>query len=170
LKAYAHLFDAADLAGPILDLASGDCHNAIFLAQRGLRVIACDRSEMALSRGVLTAAETGVCIETWQVDLEQNGNNPLPEDTYGGIIVFRYLHRPLIPCIRKALKEYGILVYETYTVFQPQFGKPHNPAYLLRPGELHRWFEDWKIVYYFEGVKDHPKRAIAQIVCQKQVE
>jgi tellurite methyltransferase len=167
LRTYCHLLRNQGLPGPILDLASGHCQNAIFLAQMGLRVIACDRSEEALAQGKRMAAELGVTIETWQVDLEQSGVNPLPEDAHGAIMVFYYLHRPLIPSIRSALKRDGILIYETYTVDQPRFGRPHNPAFLLRCGELRGWFEDWKLIYYYEGIKGNPERSVAQIVCQK---
>ncbi|NIQ39276.1 MAG: methyltransferase domain-containing protein [Proteobacteria bacterium] len=164
---YVHIFTEKDPPGPILDLASGDCHNALYLAQRHLPTIACDKSAEVLSRGKKLAQQLGFAIEIWQVDLEQKGINPLPEDSYGGIVVFRYLHRPLIPCIRKALRLSGTLIYETFTVDQPRFGKPHNPNYLLGAGELRHWFHDWKIIHYFEGIKEDPRRSVAQLVCQK---
>jgi SAM-dependent methyltransferase len=168
LQAYLHLFRSRDFTGEILDLAAGDCQNANFLAQSGLRVVACDRSKEALDQGGRIATAIGVTIKTWQVDLERKGINPLPEAFYGGVIVFRYLHRPLIPCIRKSLKTGGILIYETFTIDQPRFGKPHNPDYLLNFGELRRWFEDWRVIHYFEGILHDPGRAVAQIVCQKR--
>jgi SAM-dependent methyltransferase len=167
LKAHAHLLLNKGLQGPILDLASGDCQNALFLAQRGLQVVGCDISADTLDQGKKMAASLGIPIETWQVDLEQEGTNPLSGRFYIGIIVFRYLHRPLIPRIREALKSGGILIYETFTVDQPRYGKPHNPDFLLKPGELHGWFQDWRIIHCFEGVQHNPERAVAQIVCQK---
>ena len=157
------------LPGPVLDLACGDGRNGIFLATRGLPVVCCDGSEAALERARMLAQEQGVTVKLWQADLEKEGENPLPEAFYGGILVFRYLHRPLIPHIRQALKEGGVLMYETFTVDQPRFGRPHNPDFLLKPGELRRWFEDWEILHYFEGIKDGPSRAIAQLVCRKPV-
>jgi hypothetical protein len=69
--------------------------------------------------------------------------------------------------MKKALKKGGILIYETFTVEQPKFGKPHNPNFLLILGELGEWFEGWEIIHYFEGIKDNPKRSVAQIVCRK---
>jgi hypothetical protein len=99
--------------------------------------------------------------------LEQEGVNPLPEDSYGGVLVFYYLHRPLIFCIKKALKPGCILIYETFTIEQPKFGKPHNPAFLLRPKELLEWFNSWEVLHYFEGIKEDPRRGVAQIVCRK---
>ena len=155
------------LPGPILDLACGHGHNGIFLAQKHLSVICCDKSREALDRARRFAAQYSVTIEFWQVDLEREGINPLPEKFYGGILVFRYLHRPLIPYMKKALKKGAFLIYETFTTEQPKFGKPHNPDFLLKPGELHKWFEDWRIIHSFEGIKDNPKRAVAQIVCRK---
>ena len=168
LQDYAHLLKDETLSGPVLDLASGDCTNAIYLAQSHVQIIACDISGEALDRGRQKAAAMGLAIESWQVDLEREGTNPLQEDFYGAIVIFRYLHRALIPAIRKALKDQGILIYETFTIDQPRFGRPHNPEYLLKPGELHEWFKDWRIIHYFEGIKQDPARAVAQIVCQKR--
>ena len=161
------LFEKENLSGPIVDLASGDGHNGIFLATKGLPVICCDISEQALSRAEKLASENQVNVGLWHMDLEAEAANPLQEDFYRGILVFRYLYRPLIPCIKKALKKGGILIYETFTIDQPKFGKPHNPNFLLEPGELLGWFEDWEIVYEFEGVKRGPERAVAQVVCRK---
>jgi SAM-dependent methyltransferase len=158
------------LKGPVLDLACGDGHNGIFLATRGVPVILGDVSATALKEAKTRAEKKGVNVQFWHVDLEKNGGNPLQEDFYGGILVFRYLHRPLMPCIGKALKRQGILFYETYTVDQPQFGKPHNPHFLLKHGELVRWFAGWSIIHHFEGIMDRPKRAVAQIVCRKPAE
>ena len=164
---YWNLFEKEKLSGPILDLACGDGHNGTFLATKDLPVICCDISEKALSRAGKLAAETQVNVDLWQVDLEAEDMNPLPEDIYEGVLVFRYLHRPLIPCIKKALKKGGILIYETFTIEQPKFGKPHNPKFLLNPGELLDWFKDWDIIHHFEGIKEGPKRAVAQVVCRK---
>ena len=167
LESHIDLLRHDSLPGSILDLAAGDCHNAVFLAQFHLKVIACDKSQEALHRGQRMANRLGVTIATWPVDLEVEGPSPLPEDVYGGIIVFYYLYRPLIPSIRNALKAGGILIYETYTVDQPRFGRPHNPDFLLKPGELRQWFDDWSIIHDFEGIRQDPERAVAQIVCRK---
>ncbi len=161
------LFAAGALPGPVLDLACGDGHNGILLAERQLEVICCDVSTEALDRARALAAEHGVSVSLWQVDLERPRINPLPEDWYGAILVFRYLHRPLFPCIRKALRVGGLLVYETFTVEQTQYGRPRNPHHLLKPGELSQAFADWEIVHSFEGVKENPRRGVAQLVCRK---
>ena len=169
LVEHSGLFLAKTLPGPVLDLACGEAHNSIFLAQKGVQVISCDFSGEALERAGELATECGAEINVWQVDLEREGVNPLPEHTYGAILVFRYLHRPLIPCIKKALRNGGLLLYETFTVEQPRFDKPCNPDYLLQLGELRHMFADWEEIFYFEGIKENPTRAVAQIVCRKPV-
>ena len=163
---YASLLSAADLEGPILDLACGEGQNGLFLAGLGLPVILADRSEDALQSAKSTAREKGLEVSFWEIDLE-TGGNPFKEEQFRAILVFRYLHRPLIPCLRKGVKKGGLIIYETFTVEQPRYGSPHNPDFLLKPGELSGWFKDWQVIHYFEGLLENPQRAMAQIVCRK---
>lgn len=167
LKEHRRVFLERALPGPVLDLACGGGHNGVFLAAKGLSVVCCDRSQEALERTRELADEHQVTVRLWQADLEREGVNPLPVDFYGGILVFRYLHRPLIPHLRQSLKAGGVLMYETFTVEQPRFGRPKNPDFLLNQGELREWFEDWEVIDFFEGIRAEPKRAVAQIVCRK---
>lgn len=167
LTEHRRVFLERALPGPVLDLACGGGHNGVFLAAEGLSVVCCDRSEEALERARALAEERKVTVGLWQANLEREGANPLPVDFYGGVLVFRYLHRPLIPHIRESLKAGGLLMYETFTVEQPRFGKPRNPDFLLQKGELRRWFEDWEVIESFEGIREDPERAVAQILCRK---
>jgi SAM-dependent methyltransferase len=148
-------------------LACGEGHNGLFLADKGFSVLLWDRSREALANARAQARDLGVDVKFDRMDLEQDGVNPLVPDTYGAILVFRYLHRPLIPNIKKGIRKGGFLFYETFTIEQPPFGKPRNPDFLLKPGELQGWFRDWDIIHSFEGILDNPKRAVAQIVCRK---
>jgi tellurite methyltransferase len=159
------LLDRA-LEGPVLDLACGTGENGLLVASMGLPVVLADRSPQALAVARRSAVERGLAAEFWNIDLE-TGENPLPEDYYRGILVFHYLHRPLIPAIRRGIREGGILVYQTFTSEQPKYGHPHNPDYLLQSGELAGWFKDWDTIHYFEGLLEDPRRAIAQLVCRK---
>ncbi|MBI5605037.1 MAG: methyltransferase domain-containing protein [Deltaproteobacteria bacterium] len=163
---YTALLQEKDLAGPILDLACGEGQNGLYLAGMGLPVILADRSSEALDKAKEAVEGKDLDVTFREIDLE-TGLNPLEEDHYRAILVFRYLHRPLIPCLKKGLKRGGILIYETYTDEQPRFGRPLNPDHLLKPKELFDWFRDWPIIHYFEGILEDPKRAMAQIVCRK---
>jgi SAM-dependent methyltransferase len=166
LKKFAHLLLAENLEGPVLDLACGDGHNGLYLAGLGLPVILADRSPEALERAGKAAAPNKLPASFREIDLE-TGVNPLEEEYYRGILVFRYLHRPLIPWIKKGIRKGGLLFYETFTIDQPRYGRPHNPDFLLSPGELSGWFRDWQVLHSFEGLLPDPTRAAAQIVCRK---
>ncbi len=166
LVEYSSLLKEQALEGPILDLACGNGKNGLFLAGLKLPVILADRSGEALKEAQKAAEEEGLEARFWEVDLE-TGRNPLKEEHYRAIMVFRYLHRPLIPCLRKGIRKGGILIYETFTIEQPKYGHPHNPDYLLKPGELAGWFKDWQTIHYFEGLLENPRRVVAQIVCRK---
>ena len=163
---FASLLTSEDLEGPVLDLACGEGQNGLYLAGMGLPVILADKNHEALTEARRSAEEQDLKVTFRGIDLE-TGLNPLEEEYYRAILVFRYLHRPLIPCLKKGLKRGGILIYETYTDEQPRFGRPLNPDHLLKPKELFDWFRDWPIIHYFEGILEDPKRAMAQIVCRK---
>jgi tellurite methyltransferase len=166
LVRFASLLGDESLAGPVLDLACGTGENGLHLAGLGLPVVLADRSAEALEVARGAAADRGLNPQFWQTDLEA-GADPLPKERYRGILVFHYLHRPLVPHIRAAIRPGGVLIYETFTAEQAKYGRPHNPDFLLQPGELAGWFEDWATIHYFEGLIENPRKAVAQIVCRK---
>jgi tellurite methyltransferase len=166
LVRFASLLEDESLAGPVLDLACGTGENGFHLAGLGLPVVLADRSADALEAARSAAVDRGLSPQFWQVDLEA-GADPLPREHYRGILVFHYLHRPLVPHIRAAIRPGGVLIYETFTAEQAKYGRPHNPDFLLQPGELAGWFDDWQTIHYFEGLLEDPRKAVAQIVCRK---
>jgi SAM-dependent methyltransferase len=167
LESYSTLFTADAIPGTVLDLACGDGQNGLYLARRGLAVEFWDRSKDLVARIVKKAKGEGLSVGGRTVNLELPDLNPLDENAYGAVLVFRYLHRPLFPCIKKSVKRGGLLMYETFTIDQAALGRPKNPDFLLRPGELRSWFQDWTIIHCFEGFEKKPPRAIAQILCKK---
>lgn len=169
LTRFSSLLEDSSLEGPVLDLACGKGENGLFLAGLNLPVILADQSPEALEAARRSAEDRRLEVEFWEVDLE-TGDNPLQEEYYRAILVFRYLYRPLIPFIRKGIRNGGILIYETFTSEQPRYGHPHNPDFLLKPGELADWFHDWQIIHHYEGLLERPRRAMAQIVCRKPPE
>lgn len=166
LKSFAPLLLGKDLTGPVLDLACGRGQNGLFVAGLGIPVILADRNPELLGMAKKAAQGKKLQVTFWEVDLE-TGQNPLKIDHYRAILVFRYLHRPLIPLIKKGIKSRGVLIYETFTSQQPLYGRPHNPDHLLDRGELFNCFKDWEVIHYFEGLQENPRRSIAQLVCRK---
>mgnify|MGYP000418647940 FL=1 len=167
LETYFHELKNAPSDQNILDLACGEGRNGLFLAQKGLPVTFADHSESALSNISNTLNQTGGCHTIWPVDLELPDINPFAGKVFSSALIFRYLHRPIIPFLINAVAPGGIVVYETFTLDNKQFGRPNNPQFLLKQGELQDWFNGWETLHYFEGILPAPDRAVAQIVCRK---
>jgi hypothetical protein len=71
-----------------------------------------------------------------EADLESGGSFPLAPGSCACVIVANYLWRPILPDIVAAVRSDGLLIYETFALGNERFGKPSNPDFLLRPGEL----------------------------------
>ena len=69
-------------------------------------------------------------------DLEDGSPWPFPKRTFDAVIVSNYLHRPLFPHIVAAVAVGGRLLYETFAAGNERFGRPRDPRFLLRRGEL----------------------------------
>lgn len=161
------LLKTASRLGPVLDLACGNGHNGLFLASKGLSVILIDRNEERLQEARELARSISDRVEIRCMDLELPDTEPLSGLSLGGAIIFRYLYRPLIPALKEAIQAGGVLIYETFTIDQLKFGKPHNPDFLLQSGELKQLFSDWEILHFMEDIEESCQRAFAQIVCRK---
>ena len=135
--------------GPALDLAAGAGREAVFLALHGFEVEAVDDDPEILAKAESLAARSGVRIRTRVCDLERSDPG-LAEGAYRLVTVFRFLHRPLIPAIERALAPGGWLVYETFRRGQRAFGRPTHPRFLLDDGELESAFPGLLVEHYEE--------------------
>jgi SAM-dependent methyltransferase len=141
--------------GLVLDLAAGNGRHSRILIERGFAVRAVDRDIAALP----TLA--GPRCEVSQVDLE-TGAEWLLGDGYDGIVVTNYLYRPLLPAIANALAPEGILIYETFAHGNERLGRPRNPDFLLRPGELLKAFAMLTVIAFEQGEVTSPLPAVIQ--------
>lgn len=146
--------------GTVLDLACGYGRHALFLEDSGRRVVAVDRDAQALAG---LAGRAG--IRAVLADIE-NGDWPCGAQRFAGIVVVNYLHRPLFPHLADSLDEGGVLIYETFMMGNERFGRPSNPAFLLRNGELLEAFGGRLTVVAFEqGEVMLPQPAMVQRLC-----
>ncbi|MBY5993550.1 class I SAM-dependent methyltransferase [Ferrimonas balearica] len=150
----------------VLDLACGRGRNGLALARVGHPVWFADRDAEALAQVQQTLTQERLSGVIWQRDLEAQ-RRPLGSRRFGAILVFNYLHRPLLPQLVDALAPGGVLVYETFTLANRQFGRPNNPDFLLQPTELQQAFASLEHIHYREGVESDPRRAIAQLIARK---
>ncbi|MGH8766885.1 MAG: class I SAM-dependent methyltransferase [Burkholderiales bacterium] len=146
--------------GEVLDLACGWGRHSRFLAGVGYRVCAVDGDAGAL------AALNGVAGVSVQVADLERAPWPFEGRRFAGIVVANYLYRPLFPQLLEALAEDGVLIYETFALGNERFGKPSNPDFLLRPGELLELVRGKLSVLAYEDLQvSLPKPAMVQRIC-----
>jgi tellurite methyltransferase len=148
IKAIEHL-----QPGHALDIACGVGRHAIYLAEHGWQVTAVDSSRVGVEVLRQRASEAALSIDARVADLEK-GEFQIESATYDLICDLYYLQRDLFPAIQSALKAGGAFVAAIHLNDGNPDVKPHNPAFLLEPGELKTLFSDWEITYYHEGPSD----------------
>jgi len=146
--------------GTVLDVACGSGRHLGFLSSRGLRPTGVDRDAAALAR----CAGLGELI---QADLEADAW-PLAGRQFDAVVVTNYLWRPLLPAIVAALAPGGVLLYETFAVGNEAFGRPSNPDFLLRHGELLAVAQGLRVVAFEDGFADEPPRQIQRIAAARE--
>jgi len=143
--------------GPVLDVASGAGRHARFFAGRGLQVVAVDNVAQRIP---------GVTFV--QADLESGERWPFAGQRFAAVVVTNYLHRPLFAQLEQALDEGGVLIYETFAQGNERYGRPSNPDFLLRPGELLAAIAGLSVVAYEEGYLDSPPRIVQRVTAVRQ--
>ena len=144
--------------GRVLDLAAGQGRHTRLLRANGYQVVAADRDTTALR----AALGGDAAVDIIEADLEDGGPWRLGNG-YDGIVVANYLHRPLLPALADALAPGGALIYETFMAGNERFGRPTNPDFLLRPGELLAVYgERLTVVAFEQGRVGVPRPAVVQ--------
>lgn len=152
-------------SGEVLDLACGSGRHARLLAHLGHPVLAVDRDPIALQN------TAGMSITTMHADLEgEDAAWPFAAGRFAGIVVTNYLYRPLFPQIFHGLAQGGVLIYETFARGNERFGKPSNPLFLLRQGELLELATResglaLQVIAFEDGYTDIPRPAMVQRIC-----
>ena len=96
-------------------------------------------------------------------DLEDGSPWPFAGRRFGAVVVVNYLHRPTLPATVSLVAPGGLLIYETFAVGQEAFGRPRNPDFLLRPGELLRAVQGRLVVLAYEHRQVDGPRMVQRI-------
>lgn len=153
---------------PVLDIAAGKGRHTALMADLGHPVTAIDKDATTLAAR-FTDAASAVRIIT--ADLEDGSPWPLVGETFAGIVVTNYLHRPLFPALLAALGPGGVLLYETFMVGHERHAEPRNPAFLLGDGELLdiARLGGLSVVAYEAGLTTTPRPAVRQRIVARRV-
>lgn len=146
--------------GVVLDVAAGHGRHTAALRALGFQVVAVDVDVSGLGD---LASDPGVKVMTH--DLEA-GAWPFAAGAFAGIIVANYLHRPHFPRYVESLAADGVLIIETFGAGNEKLGRPRNPDFLLKPGELYDAFAaPLHVVAYEHGAETIPRPAVRQRIC-----
>jgi SAM-dependent methyltransferase len=146
----------------VLDLACGAGRHTRWLALQRHQINAMDRDEAAV-------APLSSLAEVIVADIEA-GAWPLEGRSFGGVVVANYLWRPLWPKILQSVGGGGWLICETFAQGNETVGKPSNPDFLLRPGELLEVVRnELRVVAYEDGFLRGPDRFVQRIAAVREV-
>ena len=148
----------------VLDVACGSGRHVRWFAQRGARVTGVDRDAAAI------APLTGIA-EMVVADLEAGGW-PFGARRFDAVVVTNYLWRPRLRDVVASVAPGGVLIYETFAIGNETIGKPSNPQFLLRPGELLQACADLRVIAYEDGFESAagtaPARFVQRIVAARE--
>jgi SAM-dependent methyltransferase len=144
----------------VLDVACGSGRHLRWFADRGCRVTGVDRDSAAL-------APLAAIAETVVADIE-GGPWPFPGRRFDAVVVTNYLWRPLLPTLIASVGDSGVLLYETFADGNATVGKPSNPDFLLRPGELLQAVTPLRVIAYEDGFVDAPPRFVQRIAAVRE--
>lgn len=146
--------------GIVLDLACGGGRHGRWFLERGHPVVFVDRDVS----GVTDLIDRDGA-EILEMDLETEAGWPLGGWRFDAIVVVNYLWRPILPAIIAAIAPGGVLLYDTFALGNEVFGKPSNPDFLLKPGELRKAVAGQLAVKEFrDGRVDTPQPAMRQSI------
>jgi cyclopropane fatty-acyl-phospholipid synthase-like methyltransferase len=154
----AFLRSKADLLKPgqkALSIADGEGRNGVFLAERGLDVLAMDFSPTALAKARALAKERGVAIRTEQADLD---TWRWPVEAFDAVVAIFFqfcapaLRTRVFDNIKRALKPGGLLLMEGYRPEQLKYktGGPSEIENLYTRELLEKSFSDFSEVEIVE--------------------
>lgn len=159
----ARFLHQAPRALPVLDLAAGGGRHTRLARALGFKVVAAD---VAIDGLVDLAGDPRITVVA--ADLEDGAPWPFGGQQFGAVVVANYLYRPILPDIVAAVAPGGLLVYETFARGNEAYGRPRNPDFLLKDGELLDTVRGrLSVVAYEHGLVEEPGPRVVQRLCAR---
>jgi cyclopropane fatty-acyl-phospholipid synthase-like methyltransferase len=150
-------------SGYALDIGAGEGRNALFLASRGLDVLAVDQSAVGMQKAQRLAHERGLKLRTQAVDLQDFDAEHNSFDVISSIFVHlpTTLRAAVHKRVRSWLKPGGVFLLEAYAPDQIVRGSggPKDPS-LLAPLEV--------ILGELDGLSIEHQAALVRVVAEGQ--
>jgi SAM-dependent methyltransferase len=140
VRRWSHLVPAG---ATVLDVACGTGRHMRWFASLGCRVTGVDRNAAVIA----PLADLGEIVAA---DIE-SGPWPFAGRRFDAVVVTNYLWRERLPDVVASVDAGGVLVYETFAAGNETVGKPSNPDFLLRPGELLQAVQGLRVVAFEDG-------------------
>lgn len=162
-----------DRPGVVIDVACGGGRHTRLALDAGHHVVAVDRDLAGL--GALARHPR---VDALELDLEADTEAAWALVVAAAtaartarvaaplsVVVTNYLHRPLLPLLT-ATVDRGLFAYETFAEGNERFGRPTNPDFLLRKGELLLALQgtNLRVVAYEQRTMRDPRPAVVQHV------
>ena len=148
----------------MLDVACGSGRHTRLFLDAGHPVTAVDRDVSGVED-----LRSHPDLDVVEADLEDGRPFPLAGRSFAAVVVTNYLWRPIVPDLVAAVAGEGVLIYETFTRDNERFGPPHNPDFLLRPGELLEAVAgELRVLAYEDLVVEEPRLAAVQRICAQR--
>jgi SAM-dependent methyltransferase len=150
----------APSGGRVVDVACGAGRNGRYFQERGHPTVFLD-IDCAKIRD-LDGADGVTIMET---DLETEGPQPWPfgPTTLDVVVATNYLWRPLMPALIDSVATGGVFLYETFAIGNEALGRPKNPKFLLKAGELLEMVRGkLRVVAFGQETRSDPSPAIIQ--------
>jgi len=164
----------------VLDVATGEGRNALWLAQLGCRVTGIDVSPLGLAKARRLAAEAGMEITFEEADVRDWS---WPPETFDAIVaIFIQFAAPaqrtrVFEGMKRALRPGGTLVMQGYTPKQLEYrtGGPPQAEHMYTEALLRAAFADLDILHLrehedqlAEGSKHVGRSALVDMVARKR--
>jgi SAM-dependent methyltransferase len=140
----------------VLDVACGSGRHVRWFEGRGCRVTGVDRDAAA------TAALAAIA-EIIVADIEA-APWPLAGRSFDAVVVTNYLWRERLADVIASVAPGGVLIYETFAAGNETIGKPSNPKFLLRPGELLDAAAGLRVVAFEDGFEGGGAKRLPRFV------